>query len=144
MSYLEKFAIDFLRTAGMRCRLDLPISLPDWELTAEIRHNLFLAFKEAVNNAAKHSQGTAVTITLQLQSNGFTVVVSDDGRGLGAGETPGLEPAGGRLAGGDGMANMRRRMEKIGGSFEVHSEAGKGTRVELSLPVVSAVPGAMS
>ena len=45
-SYLEKFAQDLLAAAGIRCRLDMPMEFPAWRLTADVRHNLFLAFKE--------------------------------------------------------------------------------------------------
>jgi signal transduction histidine kinase len=149
LSYLEKYALDFLRTAGMKCRLDFPMPLPRWQLTAEIRHNLFLAFKEALNNAAKHSHGSSVTVSFELQPAGFLLSVSDDGDGMpeaaadGSGAVAGppsmpaagTGKAGGRLFGGDGMNNMRRRMEKLGGQFRLHSEPGKGTRVELSVPL---------
>ena len=54
-NYLEKFALDFLGAAGIRCRLDFPDQYPHWPLTSEIRHNLFLAFKEALHNVVKHA-----------------------------------------------------------------------------------------
>src|SRR5207237_10090099 len=50
VTYLGRFAQTFLSGAGIRCRLDVPLHLPSWALTAEIRHNLFLAFKETLNN----------------------------------------------------------------------------------------------
>ena len=56
-SYLEKFAQDLLATAAIRCRLDMPVQFPEWRLTAEVRHNVFLAFKEALHNVVRHSGG---------------------------------------------------------------------------------------
>ncbi|HLP78838.1 MAG TPA: two-component regulator propeller domain-containing protein, partial [Candidatus Paceibacterota bacterium] len=54
-TYLEKFAQDWLVTMGIRCRLDLPLQFPEWHLSSEVRHNVFLAFKEALHNSMKHS-----------------------------------------------------------------------------------------
>jgi len=147
LSYLEKFALDFLRTAGLRCRLDFPMPLPPWTLTAELRHNLFLAFKEALNNAAKHSQATAVNVAVELQPAGFTLIIADDGLGLpevaGARTTPRPDspasPAA-RLMGGDGINNMKRRMSKIGGTFALESQPGKGVRVRLAVPITKPAP----
>src|SRR5207244_8731794 len=65
-TYLGKFAQDFLAAAHIRCRLDVPMQLPTWPLTAEIRYNLFLAFKEAVNNAVKHAHTSEVWISLPI------------------------------------------------------------------------------
>ena len=59
-TYLGRFAQGFLASAHVSCRLDVPMQLPTWPVTAETRHNLFLAFKESLNNAVKHSQTTEV------------------------------------------------------------------------------------
>ena len=53
-----------------------------WPLTAEVRHNVFLAFKEALNNVVKHAQASEVRISLELKPEGFMLVVADNGRGF--------------------------------------------------------------
>src|SRR5678815_4720354 len=45
-TYLERFAQDWLAGVGIRCRLDLPVQFPEWHLSSELRHNVFLAFKD--------------------------------------------------------------------------------------------------
>src|SRR4029077_12721668 len=50
VSYICQFAQEYLKVAGILCRLDVPASLPPQPLTADVRHNLFLAVKEALNN----------------------------------------------------------------------------------------------
>jgi signal transduction histidine kinase/ligand-binding sensor domain-containing protein len=126
-SYLGRFAEDFLRVAGIRCRLDVPLRLPHWPLTAEVRHNLFLAFKEALNNTVKHAGATEARITLTLTNDGFIVSLADNGCGL-RGKNGNGDPLQ-RRERGNGLTNMDRRLTEIGGRFEIESEPGKGTKV---------------
>jgi signal transduction histidine kinase len=130
--YLGKFAQDYLRAAGIRCRLHVPDQLPHRPLTAELRHNLFLAVKEALNNVVKHAGATEAQITLTLAENSFTWEVEDNGHGFSIGDVPRGSPD--RLASGNGLANMRRRMEIVGGRFEVQSAPGAGTSVKFFVP----------
>lgn len=122
MAYLESFAQDFLGTAKIRCRFDVPLQFPVLPLTAEARHNLFLAFKEALHNIVKHSGATEVRIVASLRPTEFTLGLEDNGCGFSAAEA-------GRRSFGNGLANMHRRLGKIGGSCEVTTVPGKGTQV---------------
>ena len=58
-AYLGKFVQDFLEIAGVRCRLDMPLQLPNWRLDAELRHNVYLALKESLNNILRHASAPA-------------------------------------------------------------------------------------
>ncbi|MGO8838583.1 MAG: two-component regulator propeller domain-containing protein [Limisphaerales bacterium] len=131
VNYLGKFTQDFLNVAGIRCRLIVPIELPAWPLTAEVRHSLFLAFKEALHNVIKHAAATEVHVSLTLAESGFSVSIEDNGRGFdpaGVGEV--AEPNDPvRIVSGHGLANMRKRLEGIGGECRVDSAPGKGTRI---------------
>lgn len=130
VNYLEKFTQDFLAPAGLRCRLDMPVRFPPWPLTAEVRHNLFLAFKEALNNVVKHAAASEAKFTLALEPSGFALTLEDNGRGfLVDAASRGEAASPDRLSGGNGLENMRRRLEEIGGGFSIHSEPGKGTKV---------------
>jgi len=137
-NYLGKFSQDFLGSLAIRCRLDLPLQLPPWPVTAEVRHNLFLAFKEALNNVIKHAAASEVSVSLTIQPDAFVLAIQDDGRGFSA-ET--MEPPArrepDRIARGHGLANIRRRLEKIGGLCEIQSAPGHGTRVKFVVPVLS-------
>jgi signal transduction histidine kinase len=140
-TYLGKFAQDFLAAAHIKCRLDVPMQLPTWPLTAEIRHNLFLAFKEALNNAVKHARTSEVWISLAINGMGFTLQLEDKGCGFAsnaAGNGSPGDPA--RLSSGYGLVNMRRRLAEIGGHCEIQSTRGTGTRVALVVPVKVALP----
>ncbi len=133
-TYLEKFAQDWLASAGIRCRLDLPVQFPEWRLTSEVRHNLFLACKEALHNVVKHSGATEVSIRLVVSKMAFELSIEDNGRGFFV-EARERNPAAGpdHRSSGNGLENMRRRLLGIGGTCGVYSEPGKGTRVIFSI-----------
>lgn len=126
-TYLGKFAQDFLGTAGIRCRLDVPVSLPTLPLTAETRHNVFLAFKEALNNAVKHSGATEVKVSLSFEGTRIVLSIEDNGRGF-------SESA---VELGNGLGNMRNRLGDVGGAFNLESRPGAGTRVVFEIPAVA-------
>jgi len=135
-SYLEKFAQDLLATAGIRCRLDLPVQFPDWRLTAEVRHNLFLAFKEALHNVVKHSAASEVHIRAVARTAAFELAIEDDGCGFTPG-TRGKNPPDDsvRISSGDGLENMTRRLAEIHGRCDIQSAPGRGTRVIFNVPL---------
>jgi signal transduction histidine kinase/ligand-binding sensor domain-containing protein len=133
-TYLEKFAQDWLAGVGIRCRLDLPLQFPEWHLTSEARHNVFLAFKEALHNAVKHSGASEVLIQMAVKEKSFELVIADNGRGFAAGETTKpVSAAQGRAASGNGLENMKRRLAAIGGNCEIQSAPGAGTKVVFSV-----------
>jgi len=130
-SYLGNFAQEFLGSIGLRCRLDVPLQLPHWPIAAEMRHNVFLAFKEAIHNIVKHSGAAEVTVGLVTDDHGFQIVVRDNGRGF----DPTAVAA--RSRRGNGLKNMQQRMEKIGARYDLQSTPGAGTEVRflVSVPV---------
>ncbi|HWL15970.1 MAG TPA: triple tyrosine motif-containing protein, partial [Opitutus sp.] len=132
VDYMGRFAQSFLAPAGLRCRLDLPVEVPSWPLTAEARHNLFLAFKEALNNAAKHAGASEVRISLRVDAESFTISVKDNGAGLAPGRASTETD---RLNSGHGLANMQSRLARIGGRCEIAGEDGAGTNVSFIVQV---------
>jgi signal transduction histidine kinase len=131
MDYISAFTEEFLRVAGIRCRMDLPPVLPAMPVAAETRYNLFLALKEALNNVVKHARATEVWLRLRLAPGEITLVIEDNGQGL-------ANRAGGdgadRLSSGHGLTNLQKRLETVEGRCRVESAAGKGTRVDLTVP----------
>jgi len=133
MDYISAYAEDFLRVAGIRCRMDLPNALPEIPVDAELRYNLFLALKEVLNNVVKHSRATEVWLRLRLEPKSFTLVVEDNGCGLPAAGGNGMAVAGERISSGSGLGNLEQRLASIGGRCVIASKPGEGTRVELSV-----------
>jgi signal transduction histidine kinase len=132
-SYLGNFAQEYLMSLRIRCRLEVPLHLPHWPITAETRHNIFLAFKEALHNVVKHSGATEVVVLLTVDPAAVTLVLRDNGKGFDPGS---VAPAPGR---GNGLKNMRQRLEKIGGYFKVQSRPGGGTEISFTVNVAAEV-----
>jgi signal transduction histidine kinase len=125
-AYLEQCATGYLEPVDIACRLDAPLEWPEIEVRAQVRHNLVLAFREALQNILKHSGATEVMLTLRLESTHFLIVLADNGRGL-------PSECGG--AGKDGLANMAARLTAVGGTCAVQPRPIGGTEVKMRVPL---------
>lgn len=125
-NYACKYAQEYFSLAGLRCRADVPAQLPAVPIPPEVRHNVFLAFKEAVHNVVKHAQAAEAKIRLRLEPGQFIFEIEDNGRGV-----ANLDQKQNR----NGLRNMKRRMADIGGSFEIGPAAEQGTIVRLTVPI---------
>ena len=143
MDYISAYAEDFLRVAGIRCRMDLPAALPSVGVDAELRYNLFLALKEALNNVVKHAKATEVWLRLRVEPKSFTLVVEDNGQGL-MDQDRATSASADRLSSGSGLKNMKKRLATVGGRCVIHSETGRGTRVEMTAAINIAVSPVMA
>jgi len=133
-NYLGNFAQEYLVSIHIRCRLDVPLQLPHWPITAEMRHNVFLAFKEALHNIVKHSGADRVVVSLTIDAAGFNVIIQDNGKGFDvAAAENNWETQ--RLGRGNGLKNLRQRLEKIGGRCEIKSATGSGTEIKFFVAV---------
>jgi signal transduction histidine kinase len=132
--YISRFAQDFLGTAQIRCRLAMPLQMPECSVRSEVRHNLFLAFKETLHNAVKYSGANEVRISFQFVPGGFILAVVDNGSGFDPRRGV-AAPERSRPAPGNGLRNIRSRLAQIQGRAEIHSALGEGTRVELFVPM---------
>jgi len=125
-SYFCKSVQAYLELAGISARFDLPESFPNVPLLGRLRHNLFLAAKEAVHNAVRHGAPTQILCRVSVTESHLQVVVEDNGSGF----AEKIDPETSR-----GSSNMRKRMEEIGGTYSRHSAMGRGTKVLLSVPL---------
>ncbi|HYG23903.1 MAG TPA: ATP-binding protein [Verrucomicrobiae bacterium] len=129
-SYLCHVAVELFATTPIRCRLDVEESLPPLSLTTEVRHNVYLAVREALNNVAKHSKATEAWFKLRCRDNVLEISVEDNGQGI-----QGLAA----VDAGEGLRNMRQRMESAGGHFACESRENSGTVCRMSLPLLQTV-----
>lgn len=135
VTYISKFAQDYLSVANIRCRLDVPAELPPYALPAEVRHNLFLATKEALHNVVKHARASEVWLRIEVRPLAFTLVIEDNGCGLSATRIKSASKD--RISSGHGLENMAKRLQTAGGRCVVTSNNGTGTRVELSVDLTA-------
>jgi signal transduction histidine kinase len=130
VDYLAAFAREFLETAGIALRTDIPRIVPETALDASVRHGVFLAAREALNNLVKHSRATQARLAVLLEHPGLVIRIEDNGRGF----SQEWE------AKGHGVANLRDRMRAAGGDCDLSSVPGEGVTVVLTLPLLAASP----
>jgi signal transduction histidine kinase len=123
--YAAALAVDLTEAAKMRLRLDIPSGLPAKLLKTQLRHNLFLAYREALNNAVKHSHASEVTVRLELLEKQLRLSITDNGCGFVMQEY--------NLS--EGLKNLKSRLMEISGTVEFISAPQKGTRVVLTAPL---------
>ncbi|HUA38249.1 MAG TPA: two-component regulator propeller domain-containing protein [Candidatus Sulfopaludibacter sp.] len=128
ITYVCKYAQEYLTLAGLHYRAEVPAQLPSVVIPPEVRHNVFLALKEAVNNVVKHARATEARIRLRMNPDEFTLEIEDDGRGIGQQDAAATRTR-------NGLRNMRKRMEDIHGGFTIVGGARGGTVVRLVVPV---------
>lgn len=131
---LSHRASELFGNSSIRCEIIVPDSPPPVHLSANVRHNLFLAVMEAANNAAKHSAATRVSIQVGLRPEELEILVTDNGTGFAPGVSSGGIGGNGKRRG-NGLANMESRMHAIGGKCEIASNAGAGTRIRFIVPL---------
>ena len=120
---MREFATNALEAKEIDMDFTVGEHVNDVKLNMEARRDLFLIFKEAVNNAAKYSKASLVTISLELHKGRLELLVKDNGTGFDIGTADG----------GNGLGNMQKRADHIGATINLRSTAGEGTSMRLSI-----------
>ena len=124
--YVSRFSDEFFEYTNVRCWQDMPHTIPAMPLRAEIRHNVFLAVREALNNALKHSKCAEIWLKMKINDGEASLKIEDNGAGFTPAHTH---------AGGNGLGNMEARLTECGGRVEFSSTPGKGTSVTFIFPI---------
>jgi ligand-binding sensor domain-containing protein/signal transduction histidine kinase len=130
-NYICRYASEFTANSSVQCKFKIPLKLPPCSLSTDVRHNLFLTVKEALNNALKHSGATEIVIAISARAEEFKIAISDNGCGLDAVHE--TQPRPKRT--GRGLVNMRERLKSIHGNFSAVSHPGQGTEISLTIPL---------
>jgi ligand-binding sensor domain-containing protein/signal transduction histidine kinase len=128
---IRQFASDVLESQQIRWSFETPAELEKIKLSPDERRQLYLIFKEAINNIAKHSGAGEAKLRIFLTGNKLCGEVEDNGRGF-ALPDPEVSFVG---MGGNGLRNMQARAREVGGTLDIDSGSGKGSRLTLLLPV---------
>ena len=107
----------------------------DAPLGANLRREVFLIFKESVNNVVKHAGAKSVEIEFSIENGVLILTLKDDGRGFDSDAGNG-EYDWQSSKGGNGLPGMKKRAAELGGEFAVESKPGKGTIVALRIPLL--------
>jgi signal transduction histidine kinase len=116
---MRRFATDVLGGQGIALRFRSSVTDEDLKISAEVRRQLYLIFKESIHNVVRHSGAGRVEVALDGVKNGLTLTVTDDGEGFDAAAEHE----------GHGLRSMRRRAAAMGGLVELASSPGRGTTV---------------
>jgi len=115
IAYIRSYSLEYFEDSGVHCRISIPENLPNIVVSGEIRRNVFLVVKEALNNVLKHSQATEVSITLERMPDGLRLFIQDNGKGIDFDKLRQF---------GNGLKNMKKRMDDIGISFSIENKNG--------------------
>ena len=124
MSRMREYAVSIFEAQNIEFSILFPENTMNCKLSMTEKNNLYMIFKESVNNLAKYSGATHANIQLIISTNHLQMSISDNGRGFEESE----------LFHSGGLLNMRQRAEEMNGRFNIISGPGKGTFLELSMP----------
>jgi signal transduction histidine kinase len=125
MDRMRSFAYELLLARKIDFEFDAKESLNDLKLSMEARKNLYLIFKEATNNMVKYSNADKAHFSLTEAEKMLTMIIHDNGKGFD------MQSA----SSGNGLRNMKKRAEEIGGALRIDSSPGDGTTIQLSVAV---------
>jgi ligand-binding sensor domain-containing protein/two-component sensor histidine kinase len=121
---MRRFATEVFTTSDIEFQFHAPAAELEGKLDPDMRRQVFLIFKESVNNIVRHADCTQVEIQFSVGNAGLILSVRDDGKGFDAG----------RPSSGNGLASMRQRAASLKGSLEIKVDEDGGTRVILCVP----------
>lgn len=125
--YIRSYAKEYCEENELQCEIRIPENIPGISVSGEIRRNIFLTIKESLHNIVKHAKASRADIEFRVDS-GLSATIRDNGGGLDTGY-PRKETAG------NGLRNMRKRMESIGGSFRIYNRYGVVIEIEVPLSI---------
>ncbi len=124
LARMRLYATTLLEAKRIEYKIDFPNENVDFKLTIDSKNNIFLIFKEAVNNLSKYSGCTQANLSLTFDEKNIHLKIEDNGKGFNAAE---INHRG-------GLSNMQHRAEEIKGTIKINSIEEKGTKIELSMP----------
>ncbi|HEY5911974.1 MAG TPA: two-component regulator propeller domain-containing protein [Verrucomicrobiae bacterium] len=127
VAYVREHAAGFFADTGINVRFDFPETVPPRTVTGLFRRHFVLVMKEALQNIVKHAGAHEVNIRLSAHGNLLVLSIADDGCGF---NVAGARPSG------NGLTNMRQRIEELQGTLEVETSLHQGTKIRLAIPLL--------
>ncbi|TRZ74245.1 MAG: hypothetical protein D4R97_04315 [Bacteroidetes bacterium] len=120
ITYLRRYFGEYLENFGIQFKTDLPDQIPELTITPDTRRNIFYAIQEAIHNAVKHGNCLEINLIMKIRLQNMEMIITDNGKGFDKAKTG---------SGGNGLQNMKKRAEDLGGTIEIQSSPGNGTRI---------------
>jgi signal transduction histidine kinase len=125
VSYFCFYAERFLGLANIKWKFEGNPGRAEHTVESRVRHQLFLIFKEALANVVNHSGATEVRLSVEVKDTELRLTIADNGSGILLKD---------HTAAMNGIANMKARIEELGGTIDISSEAGGGTTLRFAVP----------
>lgn len=129
LTRMRLFASDILEEKDVAITFNVPEQVERLQIPMELRKDIYLIYKEAVNNIAKYANATKVTINLSSQSNQLNLQITDNGKGFETSTTQSF--------GGNGLRNMKQRAANLKGDIHINSSLQSGTTILLHVPLTT-------
>jgi signal transduction histidine kinase len=123
---MREFAIPLLEAKDIHFDIDIQEDVLNTPIKMESRKNIFLIFKECINNILRHADCTAMKVSVHKLNNQIELVISDNGKGFDT-NAPHTR---------NGLRNMQKRAAEIKGAIQVTSQPGKGTITTLRVDII--------
>lgn len=124
-TYIKSYAVEYFENNNIGVSIAIPDSFDGVMVNGNARRNLFLSVKESLHNIVKHAQASQVKIEIAVKEQ-LNICIRDNGIGI-------IQNAPQKSAGGNGLRNMRSRIESMGGSIEITTD--NGTQIRFKIPL---------
>ena len=122
---LREYCADYLEGMQVNVVLDFPQEVPTMRISRESQRNIFSTVKEAINNCVKHAAASEIRIRITTADDKMAITVSDNGKGFDVNNLKGS---------GNGLRNMKQRIEAVGGVFSITPKPDAGTTISIIVP----------
>src|SRR6266496_1703657 len=122
---MRRFASDVLTARNIDFEFEAPDAHRNLNLGTDVRRQVFLVFKESINNIVRHSACSHVHIEFRVDRDRLVLMIRDNGRGFDLDQE----------SDGHGLMSMARRAKEMGGAMEINSQPGAGACVALEMPI---------
>ncbi|HKR04987.1 MAG TPA: tetratricopeptide repeat protein [Bacteroidia bacterium] len=133
VTYMKTTANHLLEDSGINYQLQFPENVVLQNIHPDLKRNIYLVMKEALNNALKYSNAKNIKVLFKLENDNFNLEIADDGSGftsLAEGEKPGAGSAG------NGLFNMQSRMEQMNCNLAIETSPGNGCKISASGKII--------
>lgn len=120
VAFIRKYARDFLQDTSIKLVFEEDVN-QDFTLQGNVRRSIYLVVKEAINNVVKHADAQQVNLNIHTENNKLIIMIEDDGKGISEAK---------KSAFGNGLRNMKQRIEDIGGTFSMYQTKGMVVSIE--------------